>query len=235
MKSIVAVFIALLLLGSAGAQSRKAKETEKKTAPQSASQQPSAKADINTASESELEAVKGIGPATAKKIIASRPYSSLDDLKKAGLTQARIDKMRESLTVSAGGAASESMSTKSKPATSTSNSSKPAASTGNADTGKKPSLWEKLKGKKTADTSQPAPSSTSSSNTASAPSQNTSTSTSATSPAPGGGNGKVWANKETKVFHREGDRWYGKTKKGEYMTEQEALAAGYRPVKEHKK
>ena len=220
MKSIFALFIALLLLGSAGAQSRKAKETEKKAATQSASQPSSSKADINTASESELEAVKGIGPATAKKIISSRPYSSLDDLKKAGLTQARIDNMRESLTVSPGSTASESMSTKSKPATSTSSSSKPAASTGNADTGKKPSLWEKLKGKKTADTSQPAP---------------TSTSASATSPAPGGGNGKVWANKETKVFHREGDRWYGKTKNGAYMTEQEALAAGYRPVKEHKK
>ena len=231
MKSIFALFIALLLLGSAGAQSRKAKETEKKAASQSASQPSSSKADINTASESELEAVKGIGPATAKKIISSRPYSSLDDLKKAGLTQARIDKMREFLTVSPGSAASESMSTKSKPATSTSSSSKPAASTGNADTGKKPSLWEKLKGKKTTDTSQPAPASTS----ASAPAQNASTSASATSPAPGGGNGKVWANKETKVFHREGDRWYGKTKNGMYMTEQEALAAGYRPVKEHRK
>jgi hypothetical protein len=41
----------------------------------------------------------------------------------------------------------------------------------------------------------------------------------------------VWVNKETKVFHREGDYWYGRTKKGEYMTEADALKAGYREAK----
>ena len=36
--------------------------------------------DINSASASELDAVKGIGPATARKIIAGRPYKGKDDL-----------------------------------------------------------------------------------------------------------------------------------------------------------
>ncbi len=58
------------------------------------------------------------------------------------------------------------------------------------------------------------------------------TNTPAATQAPGGGNGQVWVNKETKVFHKEGDRWYGKTKKGEYMTEQAAIAAGYRESRE---
>ncbi len=44
--------------------------------------------------------------------------------------------------------------------------------------------------------------------------------------------GMVWVNTATKVFHREGDRWYGKTKAGKYMTEEDALKEGYRPVKE---
>lgn len=42
----------------------------------------------------------------------------------------------------------------------------------------------------------------------------------------------VWANKDTKVFHRAGDRWYGKTKHGQWMTEEDALKAGYRESKE---
>lgn len=43
-----------------------------------------------------------------------------------------------------------------------------------------------------------------------------------------GGHDKVWVNSETKVYHCEGDRWYGKTKHGEYMTEREAREHGMR-------
>jgi competence protein ComEA len=56
--------------------------------------------NINTATQAELEAVKGVGPATAKKIIDHRPYNSLDDLKKAGLSAKKISSMKSSLTVS---------------------------------------------------------------------------------------------------------------------------------------
>ena len=50
--------------------------------------------------------------------------------------------------------------------------------------------------------------------------------------AAGGGNGKVWVNTKSGVYHKEGDRWYGKTKEGKYMTEDEAIKAGYRADKE---
>ncbi|MEJ7137550.1 signal protein [Amphibiibacter pelophylacis] len=46
----------------------------------------------------------------------------------------------------------------------------------------------------------------------------------ATAPAAGGGDGKVWVN--GKVFHCEGTKYYGKTKKGEYMTLADAKAKG---------
>ena len=51
--------------------------------------------------------------------------------------------------------------------------------------------------------------------------------------APGGGGGKVWVNSNTKVYHKEGDPWYGKTKHGEYMTEADAQKAGNHLAKEN--
>ena len=47
-----------------------------------------------------------------------------------------------------------------------------------------------------------------------------------TSSAPGGGPGQVWVNKNSKVYHCTGTKYYGKTKQGEYMTEAAAKAAG---------
>ena len=55
--------------------------------------------DLNNASQKEIETIKGVGPATAKKIIESRPYASVDELSKAGLSPKMIEKIKPFVTV----------------------------------------------------------------------------------------------------------------------------------------
>jgi hypothetical protein len=52
--------------------------------------------------------------------------------------------------------------------------------------------------------------------------------------APGGGNGQVWVNTETHVYHKEGSKWYGKTKHGKYLNEADAVKEGDKASKNEK-
>jgi hypothetical protein len=54
------------------------------------------------------------------------------------------------------------------------------------------------------------------------------------SQAPGGGNGQVWVNTESHVYHKEGSKWYGKTKHGKYMSEADAVKEGDKASKNEK-
>jgi competence protein ComEA len=68
--------------------------------------------DLNKATAEELEAdLPGVGPATAKKIVSGRPYSSVDDLAKAGVPKRVIESIRPHVTL---GAATEAKSNTSK-------------------------------------------------------------------------------------------------------------------------
>jgi hypothetical protein len=147
---------------------------------------PASPVNVNTASQADLEALPGVGPATAKKIIAGRPYAAVADLAKAGVPKSTLDKITPMVTVGSGAAApapAKSTTTdKAAPAAKTA----PAAKSGGA-----------------------AP----------------------VTPQQPPVKGMVWVNLDTKVFHREGDRYYGATKNGKFMTEADALKAGYREAK----
>lgn len=58
----------------------------------------SALIDINSASQKELEGLKGVGSATAKKIIDNRPYKTVDELSKAGLSNAAVKALKSFVT-----------------------------------------------------------------------------------------------------------------------------------------
>ena len=56
--------------------------------------------NINTASESQLDTLPGIGPVTAQKIIASRPYSTPEELlTKKAVGQSVYEKIKDLVTV----------------------------------------------------------------------------------------------------------------------------------------
>ena len=64
--------------------------------------------NINTATQSELEGVKGLGPSKAKAIIEYRdkngPFKSIDDLDKVkGFGKSSVEKLKGELSVDASG------------------------------------------------------------------------------------------------------------------------------------
>jgi DNA uptake protein ComE-like DNA-binding protein len=147
--------------------------------------------DINTATQAELEKIKGVSAAYAKKIIAARPYASVQELSKSGIPATRLATIIPQVTVGAASAGAEKVNANSRG--------------GESAAASAPSKTRKAAGK-SAET----------------------TPTEARTPPQ---KGMVWVNTSSKVYHVEGDRWYGKTKKGEWMTEEDAVKAGYRKAK----
>jgi competence protein ComEA len=56
--------------------------------------------NINSASESQLDSLPGVGAVTAGKIVSSRPYASVEELKSKKIVGASVyDKIKDLVTV----------------------------------------------------------------------------------------------------------------------------------------
>ena len=144
-----------------------------------------------------MEKINGVSTAYAKRIIANRPYASVQDLSKSGIPASRLTKIVPQVTVGKEVAGGEN----------TASNDKGVVKSRTADN---------------------APASTSSKSAATAAKSTDKTPTEARTPPQ---KGMVWVNTSSKIYHVEGDKWYGKTKKGEWMTEEDAIKAGNRKAK----
>lgn len=216
--AIAVVVCSFLALSAFAAQDTKKSSSSSKST--TTSSQKGEKVDLNTATEKELDALPGVGVATAKKIIAGRPYSSVEDLSKAGISAATIKKITPLVTVSGGASSATETKTKTKSSASASKASS-ASTTESAPPATKQS----------ADAATNQPSSAPASQSASAkPAKGSASSTPNGTPGPG----MVWVNLDSGVYHYSNSRYYGKTKNGKYMSEADAQKAGYRAAKNEK-
>ena len=254
---------------------------ETKKAPKAEAKQTAAaaKVDLNSASAAELEKLPGVGAASAKKIIAGRPYSAVGDLAKAGVSPKTIEKITPLVTVGAAAPAAakpaapkaaaptkpESKQTGAAAKVDLNSASaaeleklpgigpamskkiiagRPYSAVGDlAKAGVPPKTIEKITPQVTVGAAAPAaakpaipakpaaPSAAAPAKAPAAPQAGAAAKTAKPATPPPAGKDMVWVNTESKIYHRPGSQWYGKTKEGNYMTESEAIKAGYREAK----
>jgi DNA uptake protein ComE-like DNA-binding protein len=244
----VAVALALALAAAPAMAAKKATKT-----PTPKVEKAVEKVDINKASAKELQELPGVGEATAQKIIKGRPYASVADLSKAGVSKSTIDKItplvtlgaaKVTTTVAKGGTeatAGKSAKTQAEAATTAG-----AGTLINVNTATQkelealPGVGEVTAGKIVA--GRPYASVDDLAKAGVGPktlekirSLVTVGEAAGTAGAAAGQKppvkGMVWVNTDSGIYHYEGDRWYGNTKQGKFMSEADAIKAGYRAAK----
>jgi DNA uptake protein ComE-like DNA-binding protein len=175
------------LRGAAGPRTGRTREQNAALTPPP----PTPKVDLNNATEKQLLTLPGVDGAMARRILAARPYSMVEDLTRAGLPAAVIARLA------------------------------PYATAGPKPPPPTPAAMPVTGAGVPASAGPPLPPASS------APPASTLAAPAGTPSAPG----MVWANPDSKLYYFPGERWYGKTRHGKYLTEADAIKAGYRAAR----
>jgi DNA uptake protein ComE-like DNA-binding protein len=200
------------------------------------------KIDLNSATAAELETLPGVGPAIAKKIMAARPFTAIEELKALSLTDAEIEKLAPFVGVKRLAAPPPRDAVKDPPiggkdppiggkdppavpeldlnaATVTELKTLPGVTDADAK--------KIVANRPYADVTELSRADLSAVSISKIRTLVTIEAVSRTPPTPG----LVWVNTDSRLYHVPGSRWYGKTLHGKWMTEAEAVHAGYRSLK----
>lgn len=240
--AVITLLAALGALAPRGAEAAKKKSSSHKT--ESTTHRASAqKVDINTATESDLEDLPGIGTVLAQKIISGRPYKSVADLKHAGIPANVIAGLKGHVMASRVAPSGSRASAASTPRPRARAEEKPAAEKHEAAAAAKPAPKEAsgqrtffgipIGGSAKKEEAKSAPAKSESRAEARSEASSSGEEPHAALQAPE--KGMVWVNTDTKVYHVEGDRWYGATKHGKWMWEDQAVREGFRASQQTKK
>jgi DNA uptake protein ComE-like DNA-binding protein len=227
MLSMVAALGAVTARTADAARSKSSKSKSASTAHISSAE----KVDVNTATLKDLEVLPGVGTVMAQKIIAGRPYNSVAELRRAGIPPNTIEGLTGRVNASRPSAA------KREPAPHTTVASRPerqpeAAGAGSSEAprARRAAARWTFFGIPIGRPSRPAPAAPKGARAqpAGAPRAAAIERPAAKQPP---AEGMVWVNLDSKSYHVEGDRWYGTTKHGRFMWEDQAIRDGCRAYK----
>lgn len=93
------LFAGILLMACASEKAPAETDLRAAERPIGATAADASRINLNTATQRELESLRGIGPATAKRIIRNRPYASTAELSRAEVAGPIIELISSRVTV----------------------------------------------------------------------------------------------------------------------------------------
>lgn len=208
------------------ASHRKTSESHKK--PSASHKKSSEKVNINTAPLGDLEELPGVGTVIAQKIMAGRPYKSVQELRRAGVPPATV---RGLLGVVTTGRAAEAPqpSSAGAPEAQVAVAKRSAAPSARSSPAQRTFFGIPIgRPRQPAAKAESAPVARGNDRARSAKAPEASVRFQGAEPP---AEGMVWVDHDSRAFYYKGDHRYGTTRHGQFLWEDQAVRDGYRAPK----